>query len=336
MFICKIWKGYSVKEKNITIEYIKGVAIVSVICAHCNAILDTSNRMAVFSSLLLQNFGTLGVICFFVISGILFHYPENGIRKFFKKKIKNIIFPWLISATCVYLYVHLRKPPLSINGWLNFVFGNGSYCYYLTELMILYITFIILSFLRTNVGLLLCEGVTIIFSIWFWKYSDINPYLNILNWIGYFALGIQIAKYPTIWSHVKNIICTKFFSSSIVLGYMILLGYQIYNQKGGSYWDGINVIACWSGATTLALFAHYLVNVKNCKLSKIIHQIGVDSFAIYIWHMPIAGIVARIMCIDLFSYFVLIRPIIVLGLIYIFFGCVKKIFPKQVRYYIGI
>lgn len=73
-------------NRNETIDYINGLAIISVISAHCNSVLNTTNRFAVISSLFLQNIGTLGVICFFVISGILFHYPGKDIGQFFQKK----------------------------------------------------------------------------------------------------------------------------------------------------------------------------------------------------------------------------------------------------------
>ena len=181
-------------KRNETIDYIKGIAIISVISAHCNTVLDTTDQFAVLSSLLLQNIGTLGVICFFVISGILFHHPGKNIGRFFKKKVTNIVIPWLISGTFVYLYVYLRKPPITLGGWINFILGNGSYCYYLTVLMMLYIIFTLVSFMHNNRVLFVCEGITVISTIWFYNIGDMNPYLNILNWIGYFALGVQISR----------------------------------------------------------------------------------------------------------------------------------------------
>ena len=117
------------KKKNETIYYIKGLAILSVICAHCNSVLNHEAEFVNKCSLILQNIGTLGVICFFVISGMLFHYRKGHIVVFLKKRFNYICIPWFISATCVYLYVYLRMPPLSVSSWINFVLGNGSYCY---------------------------------------------------------------------------------------------------------------------------------------------------------------------------------------------------------------
>lgn len=317
------------KKRNVTIEYIKGLAILSVISAHCNSVSNSSNQFAIASSLFLQNIGTLGVICFFVISGVLFHHPGKNVGIFFKRKLKNIGIPWLISATCVYLYVYLRKPQMTLHSWLNFIFGNGSYCYYLTILMVLYLIFTVIPFMRTNLALVLCEMITIVSTIWFYGIWEINPYLNILNWIGYFALGVQIAREQSILAKIKEISnSNSLLCIAIYIGYVLLLGFQIYNGRGGSYWNGINVISCWIGAITLVLLAKQCEKREPFIVSKIIHQAGVDSFTIYIWHMPIAGIMARIMCNDSINWLVLVRPIIVLLIMLVTFSVAKKWIKK--------
>lgn len=326
-------------NRNETIDYIKGLAIISVISAHCNAVLDTTNQFAVLSSLLLQNIGTLGVICFFVISGMLFHHPEKNIGRFFKKKVTNIVIPWLISGAFVYLYVYLRKPPITLGGWINFVLGNGSYCYYLTVLMLLYIIFTLVPFMRKNAALLVCEGITVISTIWFYNIGGMNPYLNILNWIGYFALGVQISGNQEIWKKIKNGINKRFLAFCVMsdVCYVLVLIYQLYHLKGGGYWNGINVIACWFGAIALVLIAVRIENAKDNWFKRVIHQAGIESFGIYIWHMPVAGIIAHIMCVGVLNWMVLVRPIIVLIVVITAFEIAKKImnrtkFCKYLKY----
>ena len=58
-------------------------------------------------------------------------------------------------------------PPLSVSSWINFVLGNGSYCYYLTMLMVFYLVFTFLPFMRTNIAFIVCEIVTVASTI-FW------------------------------------------------------------------------------------------------------------------------------------------------------------------------
>ena len=60
-----------------------------------------------------------------------------------------------------------------------------------------------------------------------------------------------------------------------------------------------------------------------------IFRAGVDSFGIYIWHMPVAGIVARFMCCKPLNGLVLIRPIIVLLIMLTVFIVTKKIIFKM-------
>ena len=118
---------------------------------------------AYVSSIVLQNIGTAGVLCFFVISGFFHSDPKNGQSKidYFWKKLYRLGIPWLISSSCVYLYVHLRKPPLSLLSWLAFVIGNGSYTYYMTMLTIFIFLFSIKK-LRQDLILILLVFVTVI------------------------------------------------------------------------------------------------------------------------------------------------------------------------------
>ncbi len=54
-------------KKNEMIFYIKGLSIISVICAHCNAVPDTAPYFPRICSLILQNIGTGG-------GDLLFYY----------------------------------------------------------------------------------------------------------------------------------------------------------------------------------------------------------------------------------------------------------------------
>lgn len=318
-------------NRNETIDYIKGIAIISVISAHCNVVLDTQNRFALISSLILQNIGTLGVICFFVISGILFHYQGNGVGSFFGKKARNIIIPWCISATCVYLYVYLRKPPITIRGYLNFILGNGSYCYYLTVLMVLYVLFVFFPFMRKNFILIVCMGITVFSTFCLYDIGGVNPYLNIFNWIGYFAIGVYISENQKTWIWLKQKITSRIFFW-LVLGsgiYVTILIYQIYHQSGGGYWNGLNVISCWSGSIVIVLTSNVIEKRKDNLFKRTILQAGLESFGIYIWHMPVAGIIARIMSIRAMAWLVIIRPIIVLLIMLTIIRVMKKIMFKM-------
>lgn len=313
-------------EKNETIYYIKGLSIISVISAHCNSVLDRTAFFPNQCSLILQNIGTLGVICFFVISGMLFHYKKGKMLSFFKKKLMLIGVPWLISATCIYIYIYIRKPPISFWGWANFVIGNGSYCYYLTILISFYLIFSLLFFMRTTIAVVICEVITVVSTIWFYDIGGLSPYLNIFNWIGYFALGLHISYYKEKFAYVYS----KFqpLLKKNVLIFFFVLTVQLWRGSGGGYWNGLNVIVCWLGAITLTAIAILIERYQIPVLAKIIRTCGKISFFIYLWHMPFAGIVARVMNASILINLVLLRPVIVLMFTVIFYVIIKKISIK--------
>lgn len=322
--------------KNEKIYYIKGLAIISVICAHCNSIPNNIGGFSYVCSLILQNIGTFGVICFFVLSGFLFHYEEGHLKRFFEKKLKYLCVPWLLSATCVYLYVYLRKPPITVISWINFVLGNGSYCYYMTVLMIFYLIFTVVPFMRTNIAFFVCEAITIVSDIWLYQWGDFTPYLNLLNWIGIFALGMQISKNKDFFRKMKNRILQGKWIFTIL--YIMLFSIQIYRGKGGWYWNGWNVIICWGGAMMIFIAAH-LIKEKSL-IGKFLHFMGEYSFGIYIWHMPIAGVVASVMSRSFLVWFVIFRPIIVVGIALCALLCITKLIRimrlTKIGYIIGI
>lgn len=61
--------------------------------------------------------------------------------------------------------------------------------------MVFYLVFTFLPFMRTNIAFIVCEIVTVASTISGYQIGELSPYLNVLNWIGYFALGMQITLY---------------------------------------------------------------------------------------------------------------------------------------------
>lgn len=62
--------------RNASIDIAKGLAIISVVFAHCNGVYVTAG-LPWIGSLILQHIGTWGVLVFFYLSGVLYQ-PGGG------------------------------------------------------------------------------------------------------------------------------------------------------------------------------------------------------------------------------------------------------------------
>lgn len=320
------------KKRIRYIDEIKGVAIISVICAHCNAVLDTENQWAIGGEQMLSNFGTAGVLCFFFLSGIMFHY--NGcFWKYWKNKLVKFVPVWIISATVIYLYVYIRKPPISLEGYFNYIIGNGSYCYYMTMLIMIYACFTLIPLLKKKIILILILIITLISTLFCPQIGNLSPYLNCLNWIGYFSLGVLL-RLENLEKFVKYIVNSR-FKYIFPCVYVVFVTVRVLHNNAGGYWYGMNTVISWIGAITVIILGVGLSERSN-KISIYIEQAGRYSLFIYLWHMPIAGIVARIMNLGWTTNLVLLRPFIIFSIMLFAINIGIKIFPDFIKRIIGL
>ena len=258
----------------------------------------------------LQQIGTIGVVLFFVLAGSLFHFDRYTFKEFFLKKILYLAIPWFLSGTIVYLYVYLRKPPISFISWINYIIGNGSYLYYLTLLIAFYLLFWFIKFFRSTVVLVLLSAVTIVSVVFFSDKGYLSPYLDVMNWIGYFSFGMLIKRYKDkavcVYSFLKR------FSFLFCINFFILFFVRFILSIKVGYWGYQNFLFILIGSISFVFFSTILVERKN--VTKKIVCIGDNSLFIYLWHMPIAGIITNLMNRHFLVYGVLVRPFLVLAI----------------------
>lgn len=321
----RTWSKMSNENKRSELIYlIKGLAVCSVISAHCNSVASDAMAVAKVCSLILQHISTYGVICFFTLSGFLFQSDEC-VGVFFQKKLKRLCIPWFISATVVYLYVYLRKPPVSISTWIRFVIGDGSYCYYMSILMMLYVIFVIFPRMQKNIPLYICVVLTVVSASYAYKYFP-NAYMNIFNWIGYFALGVLIRNKEEWFRNMFHKVASmRFIIYAVAVG---VITFQISRKTVPKYWGGMCWVETVLGAFVLTILAKRIMDTGILRI--FLKRIGVKSYWIYLWHMPIAGITAAIMNRGILQQWVLVRPIIVL-LITSFSGAFLEVVAKKLK-----
>ncbi len=301
----------------------KFFAIISVICAHCCSVSNEHSVADVFTSRILNSIGTVGVGVFMLISGYLLYNTKRNFKNFFISKIKGIIIPWIFCGSIVYFYVKLRKGGIDFLGWIKWILGVDTYLYYLTVLFLLYL---LCYFVRKNSTakyvLMFMSVLSNIFTS-FGNITFISPYLNPLNFLFFFVLGLICAE--------KNLIERVFDFSKKMFPYTTIVYFLTISVL--AYFE-INVTYFKIFYLPLEVLAIISVlgisDVLNVSYRFKIFDIGKLSFSIYLLHMPVAGIVANIFGRLDFFVLTLIRPIVVLVITYIAIKVLSKLSHKTV------
>ena len=316
-------------ETKRMINVLKFFCIFSVVCAHTNSVTMGSETLTMIFSSFLNILGTIGVSIFFIISGFLYYYNTDKFTFFLKKKIKNLVIPWFITGTIVFFYVYIRKGNINILNWFNYVIGNGTYLYYMSMLSVNYLLFFKLKYNKRVLYL----TILLSFLCFLGEYNGIyiieNPYVNILNWVGYFSVGILIAKCNIL---DQIVFYSKKWNKLFIASWILLVIYLILFEKF-SYWNKLYIPFEFISIMMIVYFSNRL------NRNKILINIGKQSYAIYLLHMLLVGLINYSFVFLKIEYLLLIKPIIVLIIMYILILFIKKLSRKlHINYavYLGI
>jgi len=277
-------------------------AILSVIAAHMPFGAET-HPVAESIRIVL---GQIGVAVFFIVSGFFYHREEGDAKTFWAKKWRGIVIPWMILSLCTYLFSVAINKDASILAALKWMFGVLTWYWYLPILLFMFVMFKGLQ--KKDVALVLCV-IVMVLSVMLSAFGLIpytiyfNQYLNPLNWIGFFALGILIRKHGWLDELIgwrPTTMASLVFFVSIVLS-------VIYGQDK-AYIDYFSLPCELSGGMIFLNLSVLLENVGALK------DIGRKSLFIYLVQMQPAGIInTRLPYTPLFF---ILRPIIVLIVLY--------------------
>lgn len=275
---------------NVVFSIARFFAIFSIASAH------TTISGPYWAVNLLSALGSVGVIVFIILSGY-FYRPEKykNIGTFYKSKLKSIVIPWIVMGTLVFLFSAIvNGTGIGAVKWAQWIIGYKTYLYYLTVLMICYLIFwkkskavmhisavlTVASVLLTASGVL--DGVI--------KRLYLTNYLNIFNWIGYFAIGyyIQDIKPEKIYDFIRK---TRVISAVLFIGVTVII--SLFKEYTGSgYFSYIGIPYQLLGA--LAITGISTIGFSD---RKSVHTISNMTFGIYLLHMALVGI-----CYKLCSY----------------------------------
>lgn len=301
------------------INVCRAFLIFSVIIAHSKVNFPNDNITYTLINRAWESLGTIGVIGFFIVSGYLYYYNKDSPKKLLIKKFKTIIMPWIALGSLVFLITQIEVFNMSskeiMKEYIKFISGNGSYLYFNTILIML---FILLYKLRRNDKILkfliMLNGISI-FLTYFFHFKVLTPFLNIFNWIGYFCIGILIAKKDKV-KKLKNI-----DRKIIIIIFLLSLGVStLFDQT--TYFTPLNIVTQVTGVWVI-----FLISTYSAFNNKYMYFIAKHSFYIYLLHMPIVSLVKKIITHININLFCLI-PIIVLIINCLFIKIIIEITNK--------
>ena len=258
-------------------------ALICIVCAHINFNNTIGRIYNVVAS--------VGVVAFLFMSS--YYYRPEKFPNFLgmvKNKLISIGIPWIFLGTVVYLYNGILRKNLSVISYFKWIIGNGTYLYYLTVLVLCFIIFYkpskvlsIVSIVLTPISLALTAMGSMEPVI---EFLHITDYLNIFNWIGIFGLGqltrsADPKKLFEFFGAVRIYVISIFLLASVLLVVFdkVELGYFSYI---GIYFALLGALCIFCLSTWKAFSNKFFVSIAN------------NSFAIYLIHMVLIGIMDRI------------------------------------------
>lgn len=299
-------------EKNLTdndvnfseiITYSRAIALVSIVSAH----VQFSETVPAAISHYYHMIGSIGVILFMIIAGYYYYPVHYGtFDKMLERKLITVGLPWFCLGTIGFLYNGILSHNISIGRYVNFLFGNGSYLYYLS---VLFLCFVLFYFLNTshfcviaviiNIVSLILTQLGLMDSVI--TVMNITNYLNPLNWIGFFAVGVLLRGMDT------ATICDsiqKYRIPTIIVCIAVYFACFLLNIQTG-YFSAIGWIIELMGAATIIAIASFIS--KKCRLLK---RVARYAYTVYLIHFMVIGVFDKVynlaMPLQLFSNLIVI------------------------------
>lgn len=285
---------------------VKFFAIWSVAAAHSASVSAGADLPSRYASGVLGTFGTFGIFVFFFFAGYFLALTEKTPGAFFRSKLTSIVVPTVFCGTLVWAYEVLRKGGITFGSWLCWILGVDTYLYFVTDLLIMYL--VAYAFRKKNAvlifGVVLSAAENIVLCAG--NITFPHPYLDPLRFFWIFAGGMLIARYGLGTRLLA--LCEKLLP---VTGILVLAGLLIPPYFG----SGITYFTLWYlpfGAVASAFFFGLSAKLPE-RIRTLSAAIGKGSFAIYLLHMPFAGLAAWLGQKAETPVTVLLRPIAVLA-----------------------
>ena len=309
----KIKSNVNSKNKSNKINNLRVIAIILVVLGHSIIIYSsswnlyqTSNKV-IFLDYFKRIIDIIPMPLFFAISGYLFYYSHKEdphFLNFIIKKFKRLIIPFFCVG--IFYLLPIRKL-INYPGYINKSFfdifihnflkvSDVGHLWYLPALFLIFII-----------------SELILFIVYFLGYKiafTYPPLMSAYSYIIWFALGVFLNKYESIFNPIYN---NKFLTMTFILINIIGLIYcGLDNQIR---------LALSLGIRTLTIIN--LFKLISSNTNEFLDKLGKNSFGIYLFHSPLVYIT--------FSYIPNINPLIMIIVNFGILGILSLLISFMIR-----
>lgn len=264
--------------------FVKAYAILVVIAAHISFIsYETPLRNVV--TRLWDMLSTTGVGSFLIVGGILYIRAPGDSLRFWSRKAKSLILPWIFCFLLTSLYRALRGHIDAPAEYLRAFLGLNSTMYFIS----MYV-FCLGFFKLVGSGTLVLVGCIALSAAALAAAPRcpggmlrelLTSHVNPVNWIGFFALGILLRKRGLRWHKGWN---------WAALLTAVAIGIPVFRNNIFTYFHIFNTI--FSVSVFFLLFSLGR-KIAATSLEQPVRRIGQSTYCIYLLHIvclaPIPG-----------------------------------------------
>lgn len=280
------------KTRNIGLDCLKIISILGMIALHTQRSLETG----VCYNPILYYMGRFCMPVFFMINGALILEKEDFGRKYFKKKVFNIVrllIVWAIINGLVFCFCYGFSIYTFAWNFLKSFLAKGivPFWFMYTFIIIYLILMFRFNWVKLHLKqLLLCTGVImIIFDV----ISTINIFrggnfiqsnipqgLRIWTWLFYFLLGYRLKNIKHIWKIKKINWLLLTFITMVSVWWQYYLCSTVLKQINSEYLYDNVLIMIWC-----SLIFVCFINIKfSEKIKSIVTYISINSFGVFLLH----------------------------------------------------
>lgn len=273
---------------------LRGLAILGVVAIHASGTgLKFSEDSINFNfTVLWRNFLNFSVPMFLAISGFFLATKKiDNITEYFtfqKKQIPRVYIPFLIwSIVWFWLAVLIKGQPVS-NELIKLIAFQSSSPYYFIALIIQYYLLLPVFKIMANskwLAFSVLISIAFTFLIFYARYfTELSLPLivyagNFATWQMFFVLGLYLGKLETIKISNKTLIIfiLAFYILSCMESYLLITFFQQAE-------DAVTAVKASSFMYSFFMIVLFFKN-KGLFKSKLLKEIGIVSFGIYLVHM---------------------------------------------------